>query len=169
MLIRDFILQLRLKFQSFMRRILFGAVPAIFILGVSCTGGDRQPVSGNKNQGRVIHMTEAVFKQEVFNYDVHKEWKLAGRKPVIIDFYADWCRPCLAMSPLLEEVADEYRGKLVVYKVDADKEKPLAKKLGIRSLPTLMFIPVRGTPQLIGGGMPKDSIVKAVHEILLVN
>jgi thioredoxin len=150
------------------KRLLVWIPAVMLVLLISCSGNGGGSAPGDANPGKVMNMTDAIFRQEVFNYETHKKWKLAGRKPVIIDFYADWCKPCLAMSPLLDEIAVEYSGKLVVYKVDTEKEELLAKKLGIRSLPTLMFIPVKGTPQLIRGGMPKDSIVKAVHEILLV-
>jgi len=158
-----------LKSRKFWKAFLGIAIGGVagFLL-TSCNGGDPLKVSDSRNSGTVIDLTDSIFKENIFNYETHKRWKLAGKKPVIIDFYATWCRPCLEMSPLLEEVAGEYSSKIVVYRVDTDKETMLAKKLGIRNLPTLMFIPVRGTPQLIMGAMPKDSIIKAVHEILLV-
>ena len=89
----------------------------------------------------IVYLTNETFKQMVFNYDKNKEWKYEGTKPAIIDFYAYWCPPCRQLSPLVEEIAQEYSGKIVVYKVDTDKEKILAQSLGISGLPTLLFIP----------------------------
>ena len=103
----------------------------------------------------------------VYNYDLNKAWKYEGSKPAIIDFYADWCPPCRQLSPLVEEIAKEYEGKIVVYKVNTDKEKVLAQSLGISSLPTLLYIPAKGKPQITLGAVPRETIVKAIDEILL--
>jgi len=102
------------------------------------------------------------------NYDLNKEWKYEGDKPAIIDFYADWCAPCRQLSPLVDEIAKEFAGKIVVYKVDTDKEKILAQKLGIKGLPSLLFIPAKGSPQMSMGFIPKESLIKAVNEVLLI-
>jgi len=115
----------------------------------------------------VIHLTEATFKEMIFNYDKYKEWKYEGSKPAIIDFYADWCAPCRQLSPLVEELAKEYSGKIVVYKVDTEKERNLAQQIGISALPTLLFIPVKGKPQVSMGALPKATLEKAINDILL--
>jgi thioredoxin 1 len=121
-----------------------------------------------ESAGTIIHLTNEQFKKLVFNYEANKEWKYLGNKPCIIDFYADWCGPCRMMSPRLEEIAKEYSGKLIVYKVDTDKEQQLSAGLGIQSLPTLLFIPQNGKPQGSLGAIPKESLVKAIHDILLI-
>ncbi|HBC80209.1 MAG TPA: thioredoxin [Bacteroidales bacterium] len=129
------------------------------------------PVSSlktNSKENSVIPMTNATFKKVVFNYEVNKEWKFEGSKPAIIDFYADWCPPCRQLSPLVEEIAKEYSGRIDVYKVDTDKETTLAQALGITNLPTLLFIPAQGKPQTTMGAIPKESLVKAINEILLI-
>jgi thioredoxin len=114
----------------------------------------------------VVYLTNETFKQLVFNYDKNKEWKYEGTKPAIIDFYATWCPPCKRLSPLVEEIAQEYSGKIIVYKVDTDKEKILAQHLGISGLPTLLFIPANGKPQASMGFIPKETIVKTINNIL---
>lgn len=118
--------------------------------------------------GTVIALTNEVFKQKVFNYEVNKQWKYEGKLPAIIDFYATWCGPCKQLSPRVEEIAKEYAGKVIVYKVDTDQEQMLSQSLGIRSLPTLLFIPVTGQPQATMGALPKETIEKSIQEVLLV-
>ena len=113
-------------------------------------------------------LTNDTFKKLVYNYELNKEWKYEGDKPAIIDFYADWCAPCRQLSPLVDEIAKEYKGKIVVYKVDTEKEKALTQSMGITGLPTLLFIPAEGQPRISMGALPKESLVKAINEILLV-
>lgn len=120
------------------------------------------------NSTEVVFLTYDSFKKLVFDYEKNKEWKYAGTKPAIIDFYADWCAPCRQLSPIVEEVAKEYSGKIVVYKVDTEKEQKLAGSLGIQSLPTLLFIPVEGKPQVSLGAIPKETLVQAINDVLLV-
>ena len=116
----------------------------------------------------VINLTYDSFKKLVFDYEKNKEWKYEGSKPAIIDFYADWCAPCRQLSPIVEEVAKEYAGKVIVYKVDTQKEQKLAASLGIQSLPTLLFIPAIGKPQASMGAIPKETLIKAINDVLLV-
>ena len=124
--------------------------------------------SENSSGSEVIPLTSATFKKMVFNYDLNKEWKYEGSKPAIIDFYADWCAPCRQLSPLVDEIAQEYAGKIAVYKVDTDEESALAQSLGITGLPTLLFIPAEGKPRVYMGLLPKESLVEAVNEVLLI-
>lgn len=118
--------------------------------------------------GTVVHLTGEQFKKMIFDYETNKQWKYLGNQPCIIDFYADWCGPCRVMSPRLDEVAKEYAGKLVVYKVNTDKERQLASSLGIQSLPTLLFVPKNGQPQGSLGAIPKEALVKAINEVLFI-
>jgi len=123
---------------------------------------------GNPVTGSVKVLTNDSFRKTIFDYDLNKEWKYKGQGPAIIDFYADWCPPCRQLSPLVEEIAREYSGKIDVYKVDTDKEKILAQNLGITNLPTLLFIPADGDPQITMGALPRESLVKAINEILKI-
>ena len=116
----------------------------------------------------VIYLTNESFKKMIFNYETNKEWKYQGTKPAIIDFYADWCAPCRQLSPVIEELAKEYQGKIVVYKVDTQKEGLLSQNLGISALPTLLFIPLKGSPQISMGALPKETLVKIVNDVLMV-
>ncbi len=112
------------------------------------------------------HLTTQEFKEKVFNYEQHQEWKFAGDKPAIIDFYADWCAPCRMVAPILEELAKEYDGKVDIYKVDTEAEQELAMVFGIRSIPSLLFIPKEGQPQMAMGALPKETFVRAIEEVL---
>ncbi len=135
----------------------------------NCHAGNPAKTTFNTNSAsKVIVLTNATFKQKVFNYDLNKSWKFEGNLPVIIDFYASWCGPCRVLSPLVEEIAKKYDGKIVVYKVDTDKEQELAQSMGISSLPTLLFIPAKGQPRSSVGAVPNETLEKAVREVLLV-
>jgi thioredoxin len=114
------------------------------------------------------HLTATTFKEKVFNYEIHKDWKYAGDKPAIIDFYADWCGPCKMVAPVLEDLSKEYDGKVQIYKIDTDKEQELASVFGIRSIPSILFIPMEGQPQMSLGALPKESFKKAITDILQV-
>ncbi len=113
------------------------------------------------------NLTKQAFLDKVFNYEENKDWKFEGKRPALIDFYADWCGPCKALSPVLEELAKEYEGKIDIYKIDTEAEQELAGAFGIRSIPSLLFIPMDGQPQMAQGALPKESLVKAFDEILL--
>ena len=109
-------------------------------------------VPDEKSQGEIIHLTKKEFIAKIWDYNVlPKEWKYKGNKPAIIDFYADWCGPCRIASPILEEISKEYAGKIIVYKIDTDKEKELAADFGIQSIPAFLYIPVTGKPILAAG------------------
>jgi thioredoxin len=113
-------------------------------------------------------LTKETFLQKVFNYEQNKEWKFEGDLPCIIDFYADWCGPCKMVSPVLQELAGEYQGKLNVYKIDTDAEQELASLFGIQSIPSILFVPLDDKPQMSVGALPKNSIKKAIEEVLKV-
>ena len=142
----------------------------IFPLIFSDCKADKPTGSGPKDDPdkAVIQLTTETFKKLIFNFEKNSEWKFEGSKPAIIDFYADWCAPCRQLSPIVEEIAKEYSGKINVYKVDTEKEKILAQELGITGLPTLVFIPGEGKPQIAVGALPKETLVRAINEVLLV-
>ncbi len=116
----------------------------------------------------IEHLTAETFKEKVFNYSENKEWKFEGEVPAVIDFYADWCQPCKMVAPILEELQTEYDGKLTIYKVDTESERELAGVFGIQSIPSLLFIPKDGQPQMAMGALPKESFQKAFKEVLKV-
>lgn len=114
------------------------------------------------------HLTKQTFLEKVFNYELNKEWKFEGITPCLIDFYADWCGPCKMVAPILEELSKEYDGKINIYKVDTEAEQELAGAFGIRSIPSMLFIPMTGQPQMIQGALPKSELKQAIDDILLV-
>ena len=113
------------------------------------------------------HLTKTTFTEKVFNYEQNKDWKFEGKLPCIIDFYADWCGPCKMVAPILEELSAEYAGKVNIYKIDTEAEQELAGVFGIRSIPSMLFCPVYGQPQMAVGALPKDSLIKAIDDVLL--
>lgn len=114
-----------------------------------------------------IHLTTEEFKNQVFDYTTEKEWNYKGTLPAIIDFYADWCGPCKMVAPILEELAKEYKDKLLIYKVDTEVEQELSAVFGIRSIPTFLFIPVQGQPMMQPGALPKNVFKEVIDEHLL--
>ncbi len=131
-------------------------------------GCGKKKENSEETKTKMTHLTAATFKEKVFDYEKNKDWKFEGDKPVIIDFYADWCGPCKMVAPVLEDLSKEYDGKIQIYKVDTDKEQELASVFGIRSIPSILFIPMEGKPQMTMGALPKESFVQAINEILLV-
>lgn len=115
-----------------------------------------------------IQLTTQEFKDKIFNYSVNKDWKYEGKLPAIIDFYADWCGPCKMVAPILEELSNEYEGKLLIYKVDTDMEEELSAVFGIQSIPTLLFIDANGNPAIQSGAYPKHILKKVIDEKLLL-
>lgn len=114
-----------------------------------------------------IQMTAADFKEKIFNYETEQEWKYSGSLPAIVDFYADWCGPCKAVAPALEELSKEYEDKVVIYKIDTDKEAELSSVFAIQSIPTFLFIPVEGAPMMQKGALPKSAFKQVIDEKLL--
>lgn len=112
------------------------------------------------------HLNLETFKSKVFDFENNKDWKFEGDKPCIIDFYADWCGPCKMVAPVLEELSKEYEGKVDIYKIDTEKERELSAIFGIRSIPSILFVPKDSQPQMAAGALPKSAIEKAIEEVL---
>jgi len=121
-----------------------------------------------KETGLVESLTKESFLQKVFNYEQNKEWKFEGKLPCIIDFYADWCGPCKMVEPILKELAQEYQGKLNIYRVDTQAQQELAAAFGIQSIPSMLFVPLNDKPQMAIGALPKNTLEKAIKEVLKV-
>jgi thioredoxin len=111
------------------------------------------------------HLTKDTFRTKVFDFEKNKEWKFEGDKPCLIDFYADWCAPCKMVAPILEELSKEYKGKIDIYKVNTEEERELSSMFGIQSIPSLLFVPVEGQPQMAMGALPKDVFEKAFKDV----
>jgi thioredoxin len=135
-------------------------VGAILLLLASSFADEKQELE---------HLNMETFKEKVFNFETETEWKYKGELPAIIDFYADWCGPCRKVAPIMAELAQEYKDKIVIYKIDTEVEKELAGMFGIRSIPAILFIPKEGQPQMTTGAMPKEEYVKLIKEILQVD
>ena len=114
------------------------------------------------------NLTKKTFLEKVFNYEKNKEWVFEGKVPAIIDFYADWCGPCKMIAPILEELSNEYEGKINIYKVDTEVEQELAAAFAIRSIPSMLFIPMNEQPQMSNGSLPKQELQKLIQEVLKV-
>ncbi|MDD4143554.1 MAG: thioredoxin [Prolixibacteraceae bacterium] len=114
------------------------------------------------------YLTKETFKEKVFNWEENKDWKYEGSVPCLIDFYADWCGPCKMVTPVLEELQKEYGDSIIIYKIDTEQERELAGMFGIQSIPSLLFVPVEGQPQMAMGALPKATFEKAISDVLKV-
>ncbi|MBQ7947365.1 MAG: thioredoxin [Bacteroidaceae bacterium] len=142
-----------------MKKIFIILAVAVLSMGISYAGN---------NGEKTVHLTKAEFLKKVVDYENNaNEWKYLGDKPAIIDFYADWCGPCKRLSPILEEIAAEYEGEVIIYKVNVDNERDIATAFGIRSLPTLFFVPKQGNPSVVEGFLPKEELYKAMNATIL--
>ena len=133
---------------------------------VACTRA--QADTATEDAGEVIVLNKADFLTKVFNYEKNPtKWTYEGDKPCIIDFYADWCGPCRRVAPVLKELAKRYKNDIVIYKINIDKERELAGTFGVTSIPTILFVPMKGEPQVSMGALPEESLVKMIEEVLL--
>ncbi len=114
-----------------------------------------------------IKLTNQIFKDDIFDYTTEKEWKYKDNVPAIIDFYADWCGPCKMVAPILEELSEEYKDKVKIYKLDTEVERELAGVFGIRSIPSILFIPVEGQPKMQVGALSKAAFIEVINRELL--
>lgn len=123
-----------------------------------------------ENKTIMENLTLNTFKEKIMDYEKNPDnWVFEGKIPAIIDFYASWCGPCKMMSPILDELSNEYKGKIDIYKVNTEEEQELSAMFGIRSIPTLLFIPLNDIPQLSQGALPKNALIDVINDILLKN
>jgi len=145
----------------------------LFLLPFSltaCTGTDDKTAASTSNAaGQVNKLTAESFQKLIWNYKTNpNEWTYLGDQPSIIDFYADWCRPCKMVAPIMDELAKEYDGKVRIYKINTDEQRELAKLFNINSIPAVLFIPKGGKPQMSVGAMQKQSYVDMIRTVLNV-
>lgn len=144
---------------------------------IACTGNAAEKTSNSAEvvasnpgdtDGKVIVLDEAAFKEKVWNYDANpQEWVFAGDKPAVIDFYADWCGPCKRVAPIMEKLAEEYKDQIVIYKVNTDHNRELSGVFGIRSIPSILFIPHKGQPAMQAGAMQEDQYRQIFEDFVL--
>ena len=140
---------------------------AIVLATTACAGNGGENKKSNEPT-KEDHKMEAEFLKKVYDFEANpNDWKFEGKRPAIVDFYATWCGPCKALHPVLEELSKEYSGKVDIYQIDVDQEKELAAAFGIRSIPTLLLIPMKEEPRITQGALPKDQLKKAIDEFLL--
>lgn len=163
------------NFTKTMKKLLL----IIGMLAVAATGCARTNNNDKRKEKKVentqktttmktIALTKADFLKRVDDYEKNPtEWKYLGDKPALVDFYASWCGPCKALAPVLEELAAEYGDQIYIYKVNTEEEQELAAAFGIRSIPTLLFIPMEGKPQMAQGALPKAMLKKAIDDVML--
>lgn len=149
------------------KRLTIWVVSLVALLLTAC---ETKAINNDKkeNKMKTIELTKADFLKKVMDYETNpQEWKYLGDKPAIIDFYASWCGPCKMVAPILEELAEEYDGQIYIYKVNTEMEQELAGVFGIRSIPSILFVPMEGQPQMATGAMPKSSFKEAIEQVLL--
>lgn len=154
-----------------MKKLMLLAGLLVFAL-TACGGrtGAKPSRTGSveKEKTTTVSLSKADFLRKVVDYEGNPDqWRFLGDKPAIIDFYADWCGPCRNIAPILESLAQEYSGRVDIYKIDVDNEQELAAVFGISNLPTVLFVPMDGSPHIIKGSMPKKEFVRVINNVLL--
>lgn len=162
-----------------MKKLLIPALFVSLLLTISCGNAKNTPDSKSSSEttsqptletpaATPVQMTKALFVSTVFDFEKSPDnWLFKGTRPCVIDFYADWCRPCKQVAPLMEGFAATYQGQVDIYKVNVDQERELAELFGIRSIPTVMFCPMEGKPQMSQGAMTKENYEQIINEFLL--
>lgn len=160
-----------------MKRLSFLFILLVLFSLTACSGNtasagvnatSKKAALDESDQGKVVHLDQAIFRELVWDYKKNSNtWAFEGDIPVIVDFYADWCRPCRALAPTLDELAMEYKGKIRIYKVNTDENKEISGLLGISSIPALLFVPKAGKPNFSLGALPKDRLKSMIDESLL--
>lgn len=163
------------KMGTMIKMMTLVAILALGFAFTACAGNgskkeNKSEINKTKGENKmnVMEMSKEDFLQKVYNFETNpKEWKFEGDKPAIVDFYATWCGPCRGLAPIMDELAGEYSGKIDFYKVDVDKQEELAAVFGVRSIPTLLFIPKDGQPKLMQGALPKNELVNIIKKDLI--
>ncbi len=151
-----------------MKTFKYALLLAAMLLSVNYASAESDNEGTDDISGEVVTLNKEDFLKKVYNYEKNKDSLIyEGSLPCIIDFYADWCGPCKKVEPILKELAKEYSGKIVIYKINTDKERELVMAFGIKAMPTYLFIPAKGNPQSAMGAMPRESFVKVIDEFLL--
>lgn len=139
---------------------------AVLLSGSAATAQERSETKKQQPM-KAIELTTAGFRERIYDYTKNSEWKYEGDLPAVIDFYATWCGPCKMMAPVMESIAEEYAGRIRVYKVDVDKERRLAAMFNVRSIPTFLFIPMEGEPKHANGAMDIAEVRRIIDATLL--
>lgn len=156
-----------------MKKISYFIIFPVLMVFTTCsiTGGNNNNDDNKTNvkEGTVVYLTADMFRKTVWDYKKDPQtFTYKGKLPCMVDFYADWCRPCKMVSPIMEDLAKEYKGKIVIYKVNTDAERELASVFNIRSIPAILMVPATGQPSMAVGLQPKESYVQAIKDVLKV-
>ena len=147
--------------EKYMKRLILSLGMGLLMISTAAFSQDEEKVKPE-------HLTVETFKEKVFDYEKNPDkWVYEGKKPCVIDFYADWCKPCKLIAPIMEELADEYKGQVIIYKVNTEQQRELSRVFGIRSIPSVLFVPTDGQPQMSTGALPKETFKQAIDEFLL--
>jgi thioredoxin 1 len=149
--------------------VLVAALLIIVFISCKCTGGNKSDsTTTGVKEGVVNQMSKSMFLNMVYNYEKNPAaWKFEGKQPCVIDFYADWCRPCKMVAPIMEELAAQYKGEVIFFKVNTDQERELSMTFSIKSIPSVMYVPANGNPQMSVGVLTKDAFIERIKTLLL--
>ncbi len=157
-----------------MKKTIFSILALSLFMLISCNntaqnkGKNEDAKNQTMSQASVKQLNKVGFIDKIMDYETNPTtWIYKGEIPSVVDFYADWCRPCKIVAPIMEELAKEYEGRINIYKVDVDQEKELSQYFRIESIPAILFIPLKGEPSMQAGAMSKEQYRKIFDEFLL--
>ncbi|MBK9290695.1 MAG: thiol reductase thioredoxin [Bacteroidetes bacterium] len=146
-------------------------IAALLLMTTACSNTTGKQTNTNENlnvSGKPEYLTYDTFLEKVWNFEKNPQtWVHEGELPAIVDFYADWCAPCRRIAPIMDKIAKDYEGRLKVYKIDVDKEQRLASVFQVRSIPSILFVPVQGQPMMQAGALTEEMYIKIIEEELL--
>jgi thioredoxin len=156
---------------------LYSLAILIFIAGSCSSSADTDQSAGNEKTAttldgeqdvKPVYLTAESFRERVWDYEKNPDqWIYEGELPCIVDFYADWCKPCKRVAPIMDDLADVYDGKVLVYKVNTDENRELATVFQVRSIPSILFAPIEGKPAMQPGALSKEDYIRIIDEFVL--
>jgi thioredoxin len=147
-----------------MKKILFALLLALAALTVNAKGERYDDV--REDTVYTVHsINQDQFRDLIADWNA-RDWVMRSPRPVVVDFYADWCLPCRRLEPMLRQIAQHYNGEVDFYRINVDRNSDIADVFQIRSIPFLLVCPMDGEPKSIIGIYPQQEFIRVINQAL---